>query len=268
VANAVRAHPDALYRVLRALASVGIFTENQDGHFELTPLAEPLQTEVPGSVRAWAVRMGEEWTWRPWGELLYSVRTGETAFPHVFGMEVFEYGSRNPEAGKIQYESRTASMMHEAAAVVAAYDFSRINTLIDVGGGQGSQIAAILKANPHIGGILFDQPHVIEGARRLLEAEGVAASCTLVGGDFFQSGPVGCDAYILKNVIVDWNDERSIAILKNCHRVMTTHSKLLLIARVMPARVEPSAACQFEAKTDLQMLVITGGRNRTEKEYR
>ena len=268
LAKSAGAHPDALHRVLRALASVGIFAENQEGHFELTPLAAALQTGVPGSLRDWAVMMGEEWVWRPWGELLYSVRTGETAFEHVFGMGHFDYLSRNPEAGETHNKGMTASPMQPPSAVVAAYDFSGINTLVDVGGGQGAQIAAVLKANSHIRGILFDLPHVIEGARSLLEVGGVAARCELVGGDFFQSVPVGGDVYLLKAVIHDWDDDRGIAILKNCHGAMTKQSKLLLIERVMPTRVEQSAAFQLVARFDLQMLVIAGGRDRTEMEHR
>lgn len=268
LANAVRAHPDALCRMLRALASMGIFAENQNGHFELTPLAVPLQTGVPGSLRAWAVMMGEEWVWRPWGELLYSVRTGETAFHHVFAMEHFDYLSRNPEAAVIFNEGMTASPMQPASAVVAAYDFSRFRTIVDVGGGQGFQLAAILEANPHTSGVLFDLPHVIEGARSLLEAEGVAARCELVGGDFFQSVPAGGDAYILKTVIHDWDDDHSITILKNCYRAMANSGRLLLVERVMPARMEQSASFQLVARGDLQMLVMAGGRDRTEAEFR
>lgn len=254
----------ALYRLLRMLASVGIFAEVDQGCFTLTPLAALLQTGAPGSLRAYAIMNGEDWFWRPWGELLYSVKTGKTAFDHVCGMGIFKYLAQHPEAAEIFNEAMTGFTL-TSTAVVAAYDFSGINTLIDVGGGQGALLAAILKANPQLRGVLFDLPSVIEGAKSLIEAEGVAERCELVAGDFFESVPGGAVAYILKFVIHDWDDDRAVTILKNCHRAVVEDGKLLVVEMVIPPGNEP-----FYGKlADLNMLVLSGGgRERTEAEYR
>jgi hypothetical protein len=263
LANRVGVHPHNLYRVLRALASLGIFAESSHGRFELTPQAEPLQTGVPGSLHPYAIRVGGEWMWGPWGQLLHSVRTGETAFDHVFDMGFFEYLSRNPQAGEVFNETMTISTEGGSAAVLAAYDFSGIATVVDVGGGHGSFIAAILKANPPLRGVLFELPHVAEGARRVIEAEGVADRCEIVAGDFFEAVPSGGDAYVLKIIIHDWNNEHAEAILQNCRHAMTNNGRLLLVERVIPPGNGPS-----EAKLlDINMMVMTGGVNRTEAEF-
>lgn len=263
LATAAGVNPAALYRVLRALASVGVFAEVEHSRFTLTPLAAPLQTGVPGSLRAVAITFGEEWTWRPWGELLYSVQTGSSAFEEVFGIPLFEYFAQRPEAGRIASANFTEGTRLTAMAVANAYNFSGFHTLVDVGGNQGALIAAILKANLHLRGILFDMPHVLEGAKRFVETEGIGGRCELVAGDFFESVPSASDAYILKWILHDWDNERAVTILKNCRRAMRKEGKLLVVESVILPGNEPS----YAKLSDLLMLVMAGGRERTGAEY-
>lgn len=257
-------HAPSLYRVLRALASVGVFAQDNDNRFRLTPLSETLRTDVRGSLRAFAiVELGEE-HYPAWGELLRSVKTGGVAFDHVFGVPIWEYFARHPENAKTFDDAMTEMTLAVNNAVLSSYDFSSIVKIVDVGGGHGSLTAAILKSNPGMKGVLFDLPPVIEGARARIEAEGIADRCELVGGDFFESVPRGGDAYILKWIIHDWDDERAVAILRNCHRAMIENGKLLLVEAVVPPGSEP----HLSKFMDLNMLVMTGGRERTEEEYR
>ncbi len=264
IARFVGVHPRALYRVLRALTSRGIFAETEDGIFELTPLAETLQTGVAGSIRAWTILTGEEFHWKPWGEILYSVRTGKPAFNHVFGMGPFEYLSRHPEADAVFNEAMTNLTGLEASAVIEACDFSGMEQIIDVGGGNGSLITAILKMHSQAHGILFDVPNVTENARRLIEAEGIADRCRIVSGDMFESVPEGGDAYILKHIIHTCDDDRAVTILENCRRAMLSNGRLLIAEKVIPPRNEP-----FEGIFgDILMLVMADGHMRTEVELR
>ena len=264
LATATGTNAPSLYRVLRALASLGVFAETQPNHFTLTPLAACLQSDVPSSVRAFVIMLGEE-HYRVWGDLMHGVQTGGSPFEHVYGMNVFEYYAQNPEPAKIFDEAMTNGSVLESAAIAASYDFSSIQTLVDVAGGEGLLIASILKSNPTLKGVLFDQPSVIERAKPFLEAEGVLERCQLAAGNFFESVPEGGDAYILKHIIHDWDDERAIAILKQCHNVMPANGKVLVAEQVIPPGNQP-----FKGKLiDLNMLVMTdGGRERTEAEYR
>jgi ubiquinone/menaquinone biosynthesis C-methylase UbiE len=208
--------------------------------------------------------LGEE-QYRAWGEFMHSVQTGGSSFEHIYGMNLFEYLTQNPESAKIFDEAMTNASAIESAALAASYDFSSIQTLVDVAGGEGLLIASILKSNPTLKGVLFDQPYVIERAKRFLEAEGVLERCHLAAGNFFESVPEGGDAYILKYIIHDWDDERAMAILKQCHKVMPDNGKLLVAEKVIPPGNEPFMGKFF----DLHMLVMTsGGRERTEAEYR
>jgi hypothetical protein len=209
--------------------------------------------------------MQGEVNYQAWGEFMHSVQTGGSSFEHIYGMNLFEYLAQNPESAKIFDESMTNLSVIQSAAIAASYDFSSIQTLVDIAGGQGLLIASILKSNPTLKGVLFDQPHVIERAKRFLEAEGVLERCQLAAGNFFESVPEGGDAYILKYIIHDWDDERAIAILKQCHNVMPANGKILVAQQVIPPGSEP-----FIAKfLDLHMLAVTpGGRERTEAEYR
>jgi hypothetical protein len=252
-----------LYRVLRALASNGIFSESGDGLFELTPLAEPLQTGVLDSLSGWAIISGGEWH-RAWGDLVHNVVTGETAFDHEFEMGYWEYLAQNPQADEAFNQAMTDSNAMMLAAVVDAYNFDEIETIVDIGGGQGSLITAILKANPTIRGVLFDQPNVIASAGRTFQQEGVAGRCDLVGGDFFQGLPENGDAYVLQRIIHDWDDEHAIAILRSCRRAMAGDAKLLVVESVIPTGNEPSAG----KLSDIMMIVLVDGVERTESEFR
>ena len=264
LAAATNTDAPSLYRVLRLLASTGIFAENSDGKFNLTPIAELLRSDTPNSMRDYAIMMGEDWIWQAYGELMHTVKTGEIAHDKVQGMSSFEFFEKNEEVGKIFNRAMTNLSLLSAPAIVEAYDFSSINKLVDVAGGHGLLLAAILKANPHLQGVLFDLPFVIENAGELLESEGVAARTEKVSGDFFESVPAGADAYLMKHIIHDWNDERSVKILQNIYRAMNDDGKVLIVEMVVPVGNEPSPAKGL----DLVMLTVEGGKERTEKEYR
>jgi O-methyltransferase domain/Dimerisation domain len=263
LAEATGTHASALYRILRALASVGVFAEQSDGRFGLTPLAEHLRTDVPGSLRSWAMLIGRPYYFTTWGHLLHSVRTGEPAFPHVYGTPAWEYRASHPEESALFDGAMTGLSLAEAEAVVRNYDFLGIGVLVDVGGGKGALLAAILAANPALRGILFDQPHVVADAKDLLERAGVADRCEVVDGDFFKAVPGGADAYLLKSIIHDWDDASAIEILRKCRAAMADSARLLLVERGIRPANEPDPA-KF---IDLMILVMLGGRERTAEEY-
>jgi hypothetical protein len=263
LAESVGAHPDSLHRILRALAGAGVFREDGDGRFALTPLAEHLRSDVPTTVRNYVIMLGSGWLWRAWGELLYSSQTGEPAFERVFGTQFFKYMAEHPDAARIFDVAMTSRSRQEDAAVAAAYNWP-VGTVVDIGGGRGSQLAAILKRAPACRGILFDQPHVIPSAARLLDEAALAARCEVVAGDFFEGVPEQGDLYLLKKVIHDWDDERARKILVGCRTAMSPQARLLVIEHVLAPGNEPS----WSKLLDLQMLVLTaGGRERSETEY-
>jgi hypothetical protein len=257
-------HAPSLYRLLRTLASIGIFAENAEQKFELTPLAEPLRSDAPNSLLDFAIMMGEDWIWRASGELMYSVRTGGIAHDKVQGMSSFEFFTENREAGKVFNRAMTNLSLTVIPAIVEAYDFSGVSKLVDIAGGHGSLLAGVLKAHPPLRGVLFDLPAVIKGAEGLLENEGVRSRVDLVTGDFFNSVPAGADAYMMKHIIHDWDDEHSINILRNIHSAMDASGKVLIVEAVVPEGNEPSPSKAL----DLLMLVMEGGKERTRDEYR
>jgi SAM-dependent methyltransferase len=256
-------HAGSLYRVLRALASVGVFAETADGRFRLTPMAEYLRTGVPGSMRGVADYFGSDWSWRPWGQLLHSVRTGETAFDHVFGEPCFDYLAKHPEESAVFNEGMTGFSSKVGPAVAEAYDFSTFGTVVDVGGGHGMLLTTILKAFPKVRGVVFDAPHVVEGAAGPIRVAGLADRCRTEGGDFFQSVPAGGDAYLMKHIIHDWPDDKAATILKNCRQAVNPGGRLLLVEIVIKPENEPDLGKIL----DLEMLVLPSGRERTEAEY-
>lgn len=265
LAAATGTHAPSLYRLMRALASIGVFAEDKRGRFALTPMAKSLQTDAPDSVHAVAIMTGEDWWWKAWGQIHHGVRTGRSSFQHVHGMRFFEYMQKNPEAGAI-FDAAMASYAGQTSAqIAAAYRFPGPGVVIDVGGGRGALIATILEHCPDLRGIIFDLPTTVEAARSLLESQHLSSRCQVVGGDFFESVPGGGDIYILQHVIHDWDDERASRILKNCHDAMPPEAKLLLVEMVIPRGNSP-----FLGKfLDLGMLMMeSGARERTEKEYR
>lgn len=264
LAAAAGVHAPTLYRVLRTLAGVGIFAEGEDGRFGLTPRAEPLRSDAPDSIRAYILLLDEEWYSGPSDHLLHCVQTGRPAFERVHGADFFTFLARDPGATAVFDAAMTSRSVQENDAIASAYDFSGLGTVVDVGGGHGSLLAAILRANPGLRGVLFDRPQVVAEARHQLEVAGLGRRCDVVGGDFFASVPAGGDAYILKRVLHDWDDERAGAILRSCHRAMPEHGRLLVIELVLPPGNDPSLGKLF----DLLMLVNLGGRERTEAEYR
>ncbi|HEV2663970.1 MAG TPA: methyltransferase [Blastocatellia bacterium] len=256
-------HSPSLYRARRALASVGVFTDDGRGRFAQTPLSETLRSDTPGSLRALAiVELGQE-HYPAWGNLMHSVKTGEIAFDNLFKQTAWEYYARNPEDAKNFNESMKGLTEMVNAAVLEAYNFSGADKLVDVAGGTGRLISSILAAHPRMRGVLFDLPHVIAEAGPLLDAAGVRDRCETSTGDFFRSVPEGGDAYVMKWIIHDWDDKKSTAILKNIHRAMDKNGKLLLIEMVVPEGNQPD----LSKLLDLNMMVMTGGRERTEAEF-
>ncbi len=257
-------HARSLYRVLRACASIGVYSEDDKKRFSLTPLAEPLLSDAPGSLRAFAEMITTDWQFQTWAELPYSVKTGKPSFDKVFGMSSFEYFWSNEKAGKVFNDAMTSNSAFSSVAVVSGYDFSSIKKLVDVGGGHGFLLASILAKYETVKGVLYDTPAIVAEAEKLLAAHGVSEKCETIGGDFFENVPTGGDAYIMKHIIHDWNDEQCITILQNCSNAMTAGGKILVVEMVVPEGNEPSPA-KF---LDLQMLQYLPGCERTENEYR
>lgn len=264
LAEQTETHSSALYRVLRLLTSVGVFGGNADEEFSLTPLSEMLRSDVPHSMHDFAIMLGDHWTWDAWGALEYSIKTGEVAHEKVQGMSSFEFFQKDEAAGRVFNRAMTNLSQTVVPAIVAAYDFSALDKLVDIAGGHGFLLAGILKANPHLQGVLFDLPYVIESAGELLEKEAVKDRVELVSGDFFESVTPGADAYLMKHIIHDWDDEKSVKILKNIHSAMNDGGKVLIVEMVVPETSEPSPSKIL----DIQMLLMESGKERTAEEYR
>lgn len=264
LARATESHPPSLRRVLLFLAGVGVLDKVGPQRFALTPMGALLRTGVPGSVRPSVLFSLAESHWRPWGHLLHTVRTGETAFDHAHGMGLFEYLESHPAVSAAFNAGMLGNSPGHARLVAAAYDFSRMNLVVDVGGGRGRLLATILERYPRLRGILFDQPHVIADARPTFDELGVADRCELVGGSFFDSVPTGGDVYVLRNIIHDWDDDQAVAILMSCRRSMTDGARLVLVERYLAT--DPHEA-HLVRHADLEMLVNVGGRERTADEY-
>lgn len=263
LASATKMHARSLYRVLRALAGIGFVSATADGRFSQTPLSEILVTDAPGSLRWFTVsELGQE-HYPAWGNLMHSVKTGEIAFDNFFGVDIWKYFEQNPEDGAVFNNSMSGVTAATNEEILALYDFSSFGTVVDVGGGHGGLISSILKANPKLKGVLFDAPQVIEGARPKIEAAEVADRCQTVAGDFFKSVPAGGDAYVMKWIIHDWDDERAITILKHIRNKMSRNGKVIIVDCVVPENNE----ADFSKFFDLNMLVMTGGKERTEKEF-
>jgi O-methyltransferase domain/Dimerisation domain len=262
-AERVGAHPDAVYRLLRLLASRGFLAQLDDRRFALTPMGDALRADAPDSLRGIVLFWGDPRHWEHWGQLSQSVRTGQSAIEAVRGKPTFDWLEEVPDFAAVFNEAMTSVSQMETPLVVAAYDFSRFGTIVDVGGGHGLLLSAILAKWPQTRGVLFDAESVVAGAPAVLDAAGVSDRCTPVGGSFFESVPAGGDAYVLKHIVHDWDDEKSLQILRNIHTAMPTHAKLLIIESVVPDDDRE----HLSKLLSLEMLVAASGKERTEAEY-
>ncbi len=264
LAGATRAHEPSLYRVLRLLASLGVLTEHESRSFSLTVLGDRLRTDVPASMRSWAMLVESIGGVRAFEPIVDTVRTGEAGVDLAYGMGLFEFLAGHPEhAARFDaaMAERTAAY---APSVAAGHDFSRLRTVVDVGGGQGVLLASILRAHAQLRGVLLETPAVTAAARPALQAAGVADRCEVVAGDFFAGVPGGADRYVLANVLHDWDDDRAAAILAHCRRAMADGGRVLIVERLIPD--DPGQAVPA-LLSDLNMLVVTGGKERTNAEY-
>jgi O-methyltransferase domain/Dimerisation domain len=263
IAAAVEVHEGALYRLMRALAALGVFFEHDDRRFSLTPMGECLRTGSPHPVRPHAIFVGQKNQWDAWGHLLHSVRTGENAFRAVHGTSAWDYRARHPEQNEIFNAAMTGNSRRVEQAIVAAYDFGRFSRIADIGGGQGSLLAALLQANAELHGVLYDLPHVVATAAPFLAGAGVAGRCETIGGDMLVSVPGGCDAYLMKYIVHDWDDAQCRRILRACRTAMKRDARLIVIDRLLgPPNEDPAVKL-----ADLHMLVGPGGQERTLSEF-
>jgi len=252
-----------LYRMMRALASVGIFTESKPKYFELTPLAELLQSGSPGSQKNLAIKMGSKWYLHAWANILHSVQQEKSAFDD--NADLFEYLQNHPADAAVFNHAMTFTSQMQAAAICHAYDFSGVKTIVDIAGGYGFLLSVILKAHPTLKGMIFDKPYVIKTVRARFKADGLDQRCRIIEGDFFDSIPEGSDVYILKHVIHNWDDAHAVTILKNCRKAMKANSRILVIDAIIPVK-NPSFK---EIWSDIEMMVmLSNGRERTKSEFK
>jgi orsellinic acid C2-O-methyltransferase len=266
LAQATRSHAPSLHRLMRALASLDLCNEREDGTFELGGMGELLRSDVPNSLRNWTLWYAGYMA-PVWENLRYSVQSGESARKLLTGANDFRHLEDDPEAAAVFNGAMAEVTSLVASEVVRAYDFSWMRQIVDVGGGYGALIAAVLRAHPNARGVLFDRPHAVPGAMALLAAAGVAGRCEFVTGSFFDQVPAGADAYLLKAIVHDWDDEQSVTILRNCRRAMAPNGKLLIVERILPERFEANSLHHAIARADLTMLIALGGRERSEKEF-
>jgi SAM-dependent methyltransferase len=264
IAGKTGAHAPSLYRVMRMLASMGVFKEEQDKRFALTPAGELLKSDTPGTMRYFAMMFGDEWTTRAYEHFMDCLRTGQDGVSKAYGQHVFDVLAERPEQSDTFQAAMTSSSTMDGKAVTGAYDFSGIKRLADVGGGHGALLASILRRYPQMQGVLFDRAEIIAGVAKDQFA-GCEGRITIEGGSFFERMPDGCNAYIMKHIIHDWDDERASQILQNCHRAMQPGGKVLIVDAVIP----PGNRAHFGKLLDLEMLVLTPrGRERTQAEFR
>lgn len=265
LAAAVGAHAASLYRLLRVLAAIGVFREEEGRRFSNTPLSELLRAEVPGSLRDLVLLFGDETSWRSWEGILHAVRTGEAPFEHIYGEKFFDFLQDHADTAAMFDRAMASASSTTNAAVVEAYDFSHLGTLVDVAGGTGSALCSILKTAPDLRGIVFDLPHVAQRAREFIATQGLANRCEFAGGSFFEGVPAGAGAYFMKHILHDWGDAECSEILGACRKAMSGEARLLICERIVPPGNEPSSAKLI----DLHMMMTNhGGKERTEQEYR
>jgi hypothetical protein len=263
LARARDANEDAVYRILRSLASIDVFRETAPRTFANTPLSEAIRSDTAGSARDAVLFMADPLHMSVYGELTHTAKTGETAFKKVSGLEPFEFFQQNEEENKVFNDAMTSISGQFIRPVIEVYDFGELGTLADIGGGHGALLAPVLGKHRGLHGIVFDLPHVVEGAKARIAAAGLESRCEIVGGDFFRAVPPA-DSYVMKSIIHDWNDDRAIAILRNCVAAMRgQNGKVILLEMLVGPTNEPGIAKWI----DIEMLAMAGGRERTEGEY-
>jgi hypothetical protein len=256
-------HAPTLHRFMRTLAGLGILTEGDGQRFALTPLGEALKDGAPGSARSTLIAFGGPAFWRSWEEILYTLETGKPGFDKVWGMPVFDYLAQHPDAASHFSQAMVGFHGSEPPTVADAYDFSGVQTVVDVGGATGNMLAAVLSRHPHLRGVLFDLPHVVRDAPALLKARGVEGRVTIETGSFFERVPAGGDAYLMSHIIHDWSEPQCLTILKHCRDAMRPDGRLLIVETVLPEGDVPHQG----KLQDLVMMVVPGGQERTEPEY-
>jgi O-methyltransferase/methyltransferase family protein len=261
LAEATKTDRASLGRLLRALSSLGIFAEDTPDRYRQTPLSDTLRSDHPQSIRRWAMMLGAGFVWEPCGALHATLRSGRTAFELVHNAPFFTYLAEHADDAAV-FNAAMSSLPAYVAAFVEAYDFSRFERIVDVGGGHGAKLLAILSANPRLRGVLYDMPPVVAGALAV-QRDAIGERCEIVGGDFFEEVPAGADAYLLSGIIHDWDDESAAKILRNCRRAIRPDGRLLLVETVLTPTSDPSRALM-----DVLMMILTGGRERTEEEFR
>jgi O-methyltransferase domain/Dimerisation domain len=266
LAEAAGVMTEPLRRALRALVAVGVFDEVDGGRFAATPVSDWFR-DRPGSMRGIALMLPAE-SYRAFGDLMYSLKTGEPAFEHIYSMSRWEQLAQEPEQSALFNSSMQFNTEAMRDAVASAYDFTGLFSVVDVGGGRGTLIAGLLKANPGLRGVVFDIEAGLAETEAYLKQEGVHDRCAVKRGSFFDQVPSGHDAYVLKNIIHDWSDEKAAVILANCRKAMSPEQRLILIERIVPARSEDSASARQLFMADMQMMVMLGGRERTLDEFR
>jgi hypothetical protein len=259
-------HPRSLHRMLRGLAAWGFLLERNDGRYASTPVAELFREDKPG-LRNNALMLAEE-GYQSWAEMMYTLRTGKPAFEHIFGKSRWEKLAENPAALEQFNAAMVETSTRVARALIASYDFGEVRSVVDVGGGNGGLLAGVLLAHPEMKGVLVDLPQGLVGARERLDAAGLGDRVSIKEGSFFDEVPSGADLYLLKSIVHDWDDERAVEILKTCRTAMHSRARLALVERQLPELIDNPDVALPSVMTDLQMMLVLGGAERTSSEYR
>ena len=266
VAASTQTHAPSIQRLLRGLFVWGVLAEMPDGRFASTPISDDFRSDRPG-LRNLTIMLSEE-GYQAWGELMYTLQTGKPAYEHVYRKSHFERLAEEPEMSAHFNAAMVEISARVAQAFITSFDFQGVSTVVDVGGGNGGMLLAVLQAHPEMRGILFDLAQGLAGAHETLAAASVADRVTLHEGSFFEAVSSGADLYLLKSIIHDWDDERALAILRTCRRAMSDRSRLVLLERRFPERIENADEMLTTVMGDLQMMVVLGGKERTDNEYR
>lgn len=264
LAQTTRTHAPSLYRLMRALASLGLLTEDAEHHFALTCLGEALKSGAAGSARASILTLAGDWIWRGFEHFPYSVETGKSGLEKSLGAPIFDWLAKHPDDASLFSETMVGFHGMEPAAVADAYDFRGLQTIVDVGGASGNLLTTILEQQAGPRGVLFDLPHVVRDAPAIIESRGLADRITIQSGSFFDGLPKDADAYLLSHIIHDWAEDRCLTILRNCRNAMKPDGKVLIIEMVLPEGDAPHPGKML----DMMMLLGPGGQERTEAEYR